>query len=168
MQLISCFSYLKQKLILYFETIPNDSVWNFQEISDHLYWATECFMKLFQSFINLSTPYIWVCVCSRACACSRVFVHVCVLNGWGMSYIKIYAVIHSWYLMDETEKDRQMIEKRFDTYWSLLIILCILRIPLCSDSQLIFLLKKHGIASYRQDWKRKRNWSYLSWNNRNI
>lgn len=160
MQLISCFSYLKQNLILYFETILNDSVWNFQEISDHLYWATECFMKLCQSFINLSTPYIWVCVCVRAFTC--VCVHVCVLNGCSMSCTKIYAVIHSSYLMDETEKDGQMIENRFDTYWSLLIILCILRRSLCSNSHLIFLLKKHGIASYRQEWKRKRNWLKLS------
>lgn len=160
MQLISCFLYLKQKLILYFETIPNDNVWNFQEISDHLYWATECFMKPCQSFINLSAPYIWMCVYLCVCAC--------VLNGCSMSCTKIHAVIHSWYLMDEIEKDGQIIENHFDTYWSLLIILCFFRIPLCSNLHLIFLFKKYEISSYKQEWKRKRNWNYLSWNNRNI
>lgn len=154
MQLISCFSYLKQKLILYFETIPNDSVWNFQEISNHLYCATECFMKPCQSFINLSTPYIWMCVC--LCVCAHL------LNGCSMSCTKIYTVIHSWYFMDETEKDGQMIENHFDTYWSLLIILCFLRIPLCLNSHLLFLFKKYEISSYKQEWKRKRNWLKLS------
>lgn len=111
-----------------------------------------------QNFLwNLANHSLMIHIYEFVCVC--VCVHVCmpfVLNGCSMSCTKIYGVIHSWYIMDETEKDGQMIENHFETNWSLLIIFCILKNTIMLWFTLNFFIKKHGIASYRQEWKRKK------------
>lgn len=87
---------------------------------------------------------------------------MCVCLCWMLAvwhtirYIQSY--IHDTIWM-KLKKMVKWLETVFDTYWSLLIILWII---ICFDSYLIFLLRKHGIASYRQECKRKKKLTELS------
>lgn len=164
MQLISCFSYLKRKLILYFETIPNDSIWNFKEISDHLYWATECVMKPCQSFINLSTPYIWACVhaCARACICVCWMAAVYHVLRFMQSYIhdilwmKLKRWSNDWkpfwYILNPSN---------YFVYFKNTIKLWFTLNLFIKNNMELLLTDKNGR-------EKETDWNYLSWNNRNI